>query len=105
MARFDIYRNIGPNSTDVPYVIDVQCDLLRELETRVVIPCRRRGQLQSAQIPPQLAPVIEIEGVPCVLETHYLAAVPVRLLKAKVASLAADQAKITAALDFLYQGF
>ena len=41
----------------------------------------------------------------CLLETPKLAAVPLRLLKTPVASLATDQARIVAALDFLFQGY
>ena len=37
------------------------------------------------------------------LETPKLAAVPLRLLKTKVATLAASRFEITAALDFLFQ--
>ncbi|MBZ0093400.1 MAG: CcdB family protein [Sulfuricellaceae bacterium] len=28
MARFDIFRNSGPHADDVPYLLDVQSDLL-----------------------------------------------------------------------------
>jgi toxin CcdB len=34
MARFDVYEVDGP----VPFVIDVQADLVAELHTRVVVP-------------------------------------------------------------------
>jgi toxin CcdB len=50
-------------------------------------------------------PMFEIEGVECLLETPKLAAVPLRLLKTPIASLASRQFEITAALDFLFQGF
>jgi hypothetical protein len=39
------------------------------------------------------------------LEIPKLAAVPLRLLKTPVAALAARQFEITAALDFLFQGY
>jgi toxin CcdB len=34
-----------------------------------------------------------------------MGAVPVRILKSPVASLAAEQARVTAALDFLFNGY
>lgn len=46
-----------------------------------------------------------VNDVPYLLETPKLAAVPLRLLKQPVQSLAAEQAAITGALDFLFQGF
>jgi toxin CcdB len=49
--------------------------------------------------------VFEIDGIEYLLETPKLAAVPLRLLKAPIASLASRQFEITAALDFLFQGF
>jgi hypothetical protein len=42
MARFDIYPNPdAARAADVPYLLDVQCDLLAALDSRVVIPLRR----------------------------------------------------------------
>jgi len=105
MARFEVFRNSGPHADSTPYLLDVQSDLLHGLETRAVIPLRRRDQFPASRIPQRLTPVFEIEGVDCMLETPKLAAVPLRLLKQPVKSLAAEQATITAALDFLFQGF
>jgi toxin CcdB len=41
----------------------------------------------------------------CLLETPKMAAVPLRILKTPVASLAGAQDQITGALDFLFQGY
>lgn len=39
MAQFDVYENPDPNSkATVPYLLDVQADLLNKLATRVVVP-------------------------------------------------------------------
>lgn len=105
MARFDAFRNSGPHADDVPYLLDVQSDLLQGLDTRVVIPLRRRDRFPANKIPQRLTPVFEVEGIACLLETPKLAAVPLRLLKQPVCSLATEQAAITSALDFLFQGF
>ena len=39
MAQHDIYRNPDPATAgDIPYILDLQCDLLSHLATRVVVP-------------------------------------------------------------------
>lgn len=105
MARFDVYPNTGPYAADVPYLLDVQSELLQGLETRVVVPLRRRDRFPSTNIPERLSPVFEIAGVPCLMETPKLAAVPLKLLKKPVASLAQQQQTISRALDFLFHGY
>ncbi|MGX2038733.1 CcdB family protein [Methylocaldum sp. MU1018] len=105
MARFDLYRNGGPHAGDVPYLLDVQSDLLQDLNTRVVVPLRRWDRFPVGRLPDRLTPVFEIEGIACFLETPKLAAVPLRLLKTPVVSLADNRAAITGALDFLFQGY
>ncbi|MBB2169033.1 plasmid maintenance protein CcdB [Gluconacetobacter aggeris] len=77
--------------------------MLQELGTRVVVPF----------LPPHKAPkpakglnpVFAFEGLPWVMMTQYLAAVPDRELKKVVASLAIHQDDITRALDLLLTGF
>jgi toxin CcdB len=69
------------------------------------VPLRRRDRFPVVSLPATLTPTFEVEGVECLLETPKLAAVPLRLLKTSVASLAARQFEITAALDFLFQGY
>lgn len=105
MPRFDVYRNSGEHAAVTPYLLDVQSDLLQGLETRIVVPLRRRDGFPVVSLPANLTPTFEIEGVECLLETPKLAAVPLRLLKTPIASLAASQFEITAAIDFLLQGF
>ena len=105
MARFEVYRNSGTHIGEVPYLLDVQSDLLHGLETRVVIPLRRRDRFPAERLPERLTPVFEIEGIVCLMETPKLAAVPLRLLKDPLVSLGENQTAITNALDFLFQGY
>lgn len=105
MARFDVFRNSGPYADDVPFLLDVQSNLLQGLDTRVVIPLRRCDRFQASRIPQRLTPVFNIEGLACLLETPKLAAVPLRLLRQSVCSLTSKQSEITGAVDFLFQGF
>jgi toxin CcdB len=105
MARFDVYRNAGAHAAETPYLLDVQCNLLEGLETRVVVPLRRRDRFPFVNLPANLTPTFTIEGVECILETPNLAAVPGRILRSPVMSLMESQFEIVAALDFLFQGF
>ena len=66
---------------------------------------RRVDRFSPVGLPRNLAPVVDIEGIACFLETPKLAAVPARILKQPVASLAQNSAAITGSLDFLFQGF
>lgn len=105
MARFDVYRNSGAHAADTPFLLDVQNDLLSGLDTRIVVPLRRRDRFPGVPLPANLIPVFEIDGIDCMLETPKLAAVPLRILKTPVASLSERQFEIVAALDFLFHGF
>lgn len=105
MARFEVYRNNSAKSADVPFLLDVQSDVLDRLDSRVVIPLRRRDRFPTVSLPADLMPVFQIDGVEYVLETPKLAAVPVRILKERITSLEASRFEIGAALDFLFQGF
>lgn len=44
MPRFDVYLNTGAQAATTPYLLDVQSDLLQGLETRIVVPLRRRDR-------------------------------------------------------------
>ncbi len=105
MPRFDVYANPGSQAKTTPFLVDVQSDLLDGLDTRMVIPLRRLDHFAEVRLPSQLTPVLQISGQTCLLETPKMAAVPLRSLKNPVASLASEQTQITAALDFLFQGY
>jgi toxin CcdB len=105
VARFDVYRNPGAQAADVPYLLDVQSNILSSLETRVVVPLRLHSRFPASKLPGNLSPLVMVEDSECIMETPKLAAVPLRILKTPVTTLAASHYEITAALDFLFQGF
>jgi toxin CcdB len=70
-----------------------------------VFSLRRSDCVSAVGLPKSQPPVFVIEGVACFMETPKLAAVPAKILKAPVTSLAPNGAAITGALDFLFQGF
>ncbi len=105
MARFDVYANTGSHADTTPYLLDVQSDLLDGLDSRMVIPLRSLEHFPKIRLPARLTPVFTIEGTDCLLETPKMGAVPLRVLKSPVTSLAQAQEQITVALDFLFQGY
>lgn len=105
MARFDVYANPGSHSASTPYLLDVQSDLLDGLDSRMVIPLRSVKAFPNVKLSNRLTPIFTIKGEEFLLETPKMGAVPRRVLKAPVSSLADEQSQITAALDFLFQGY
>ncbi len=105
MARFDVYTNSGSHATTTPYLLDVQSDLLDGLDTRMVIPLRSLKAFPKVKLSTRLTPVLTIQGEELLMETPKMGAVPQRVLKTPVTSLASEQAQISAALDFLFQGY
>jgi len=97
MTRFHVYR-FGSG-----LVVDTQSNLLDALHTRVVIPLvPERDAKRAAE---RLNPCFEIDGTVYVMMTEFLAAVPISELGIRVTSLAHHSDKITAATDFLFQGY
>ncbi len=104
MAQFDVLEN--PNEATnqaIPYLLDVQADLLDTLSTRVVIPLVAASTVGKAIT--HLNPKFAIEGTAVFMSTAELAGVPVRSLGKKVSSLKDQRHEIIAALDFLFTGF
>jgi len=104
MAQFDVYENPNPaTKQDVPFLLDVQADLLDELATRVVIPLVATSATGKAVR--HLNYLFTINRITVILSTAELAGVPVRTLGEKVCSLKDQRNEIIAALDFLFTGY
>lgn len=105
MARFDVYANPGGHAATTPYLLDVQSDLFDGLDSRMVIPLRSLEHFPQISLPLRLTPVFTINGADFLLETPKMGAVPQRVLKVPVMSLATERDRIIAALDFLFLGY
>ena len=83
MAQFDVYENPNPASQrTIPYLLDVQTDLLDNLATRVVAPL-----VNSAAMPMpgrHLNPAFSIEESKVIMSTAEIAGVSVKILGKKV---------------------
>jgi toxin CcdB len=98
MARFDFFENPAGG-----YFLDVQCDFLGNLSTRVVVPLMRSaGAPRPAK---RLNPTFTIGPEQFVMVTQFLAAVPVSELQRRVGSLAHERDAIMVALDMIFIGF
>ena len=103
MAQFDVYLN--PNSSTrqaIPYLLDVQANLLDSLTTRVVVPLLRAEIMELSAS--KLNPKFTINNTVVVMSSAELAGVSIRTLGEKVASLKAQRDEIIAALDLLFTG-
>lgn len=98
MAQFDFY--VVPAGSG--YWLDCQTDLMDEFNTRLVVPLL---PLDTAPKPVrQLNPVLDIEGKPFVMATHYAGAIPESELGRAAGSLAHYRYEIVKAFDFLITG-
>ncbi|MDO8412484.1 MAG: CcdB family protein [Gallionellaceae bacterium] len=103
MAQFDVYLN--PNTASrkgIPYLLDVQADLLDILATRAVVPLILEEEMGLAA--KHLNPQFKVKGATVVMSTAELAGVPNRSLGDKVATLKNKRDEIIAALDLLFTG-
>ena len=104
MAQFSVHRNKNPRTrTGIPFLLNVQSDLLEHLDTRVVVPL---AKARSFGGPPSeaLKPVFDIGGERCILLTPMLAGISKRDLGAEAGSLRDERFAIIAALDVLISG-
>ena len=104
MAQFDVYENPNEETNQtVPYLLDLQADLLDSLATRVVVPLVAATMIGRAV--KHLNPRFKIKGEAVLMSTAELAGVPRSALGEKVVSLKEQRNEIIAALDFLITGF
>lgn len=101
MAQFDVYENLNDKSRqNIPYLLDIQNDVLKNLSTRVVIPLVITNQSINF-----LNPKFTINQIDVILSTAELASIPMEILGNKVCSLRDKREEIIGAVDFLVTGF
>ena len=105
MARFDVYINADTQSRRLyPFLLEVQADLLRDLQTTVVIPLALPASIENKPTS-DLNPEFTISGKRVMAMTQELSAIQRRALGKRTASLVDEQTRILAALDLLLSGF
>jgi len=104
MAQFTVCRNKNPQtSSAVPFLLDIQNDLLDDLETRVVVPLCPLASMQGKTLR-TLMPVLDIEGERFVMLTPQMAGIPKSELGVPVTRVEQYRFEIIAAVDFLLTG-
>lgn len=104
MAQFAVHRNPSPQSkARVPFLLDVQSDLLADLGTRVVVPLCPASAMKGKLVK-TLMPTFQIDGKAYAMLTPQLAGIERKQMGAEVADLSARRAEIIAALDLLLTG-
>lgn len=105
LAQCSVYENSNPRTKeDVPFLLDVQSDLLSVLATRVVVPLYRSKAMASSTIT-RLTPVVRFKGKTFVAVVPELAGISRRELGAAVGDLAQAREDILRAIDLLLTGF
>lgn len=103
MAQYDVYENPNPaTKKSIPYLLDVQTDLLDNLATRVVVPLVISADMSTPAR--RLNPAFSIWKNMFHMSTSEIAGVSVKSLGKKVCSIKEYRNEIVAALDFLITG-
>ncbi|WP_157351357.1 CcdB family protein [Aliarcobacter butzleri] len=101
MAQFDVYENLNEKSKqNIPYLLDIQNDILKDLTTRVVIPLIITNKAINF-----LNPKFTINQIDVTLSTAEMASIPIEILGNKICSLKDKREEIISAVDFLVTGF
>ena len=105
MPQFSVYANSSAASRErVPYLLDVQSDLLGSLATSIVVPlCPAHGF--GAGLISTLMPVLTVGDQDYVMLTPELTGIARRELGPEAASLWEWRHRITAALELALSGF
>lgn len=103
MAQFDVYLNTNPETSNaIPFLLDVQANLLESLSTRLVIPLVRASEM--GRVMQKLNLRARVGTVEVVLSVPELAGVPASILGSKAGNLRDMRDEIIAAIDFLLTG-
>jgi toxin CcdB len=101
MAQFDIYLNENQSTNGrTPYLLDIQNDILKSLNTRVVIPMVR--DIKDVK---GLTKEFIINDEKVYLTTSQIGTVHLFELKTKILSCIEEKDEIKNSLDFLIYGF
>jgi len=98
----DVHANPDDPLGQMPYLLDIQTNLLSGLDTRVVVPLVRSASFGRPVS--RLHPAFAVGGAEFIMATHLLAAVRRQSLGAFVASLDEQRDAIISAIDVLWSG-
>ncbi|AXQ27213.1 hypothetical protein D0B54_00250 [Solimonas sp. K1W22B-7] len=102
LAQFQAYRNSRGSREEVPFLLDVQSNLI-QTGSRLVVPlvlATRYGLLYT-----RLNPGFTVDGIKVIAAVSDLAAIDERELRMVVADLSAHRDTLMQAIDFLITGY
>jgi len=101
MTQFDVFINKNPDTnTQIPYLLNVQNDILNTLTTTVVVPL-----ILNAKSISNLNPIFLIENKTVIMSTTEIGSIPISYLGDKVCSISDKRTEIINAIDFLITGY
>jgi toxin CcdB len=104
MGFLSVHGNPNPATRKaIPYLLDVQADLLDSLGTRVVVPLYSEASA-AACVMDRLTPRLTFQGRRLVAMVPELAGIAKRDLGVPVGELGSNRAVLVAALDLLFTG-
>ncbi|BEP38841.1 hypothetical protein GmRootV59_63150 (plasmid) [Variovorax sp. V59] len=104
MAQFDVYPNPSKlQRPDIPWMVDIQSDLLSALPTRLMVPLASRKH-RPAALPRALCPSVQWEGHALVAMPHMAAAFRAKDLGIARGNLRSQASELVAALDAVISG-
>jgi toxin CcdB len=102
MSQFQVYRNPRASRARVPFLLDVQSDVVN-IDSRLVVPLVYQREF-GARLP-RLNPSFKVAGAAVVMSTGDIAGVPSRDLRDWIADFGPKRVEVLAAIDFLLMGF
>ncbi|MFK7828504.1 MAG: CcdB family protein [Congregibacter sp.] len=104
MHQFDVYENPSKHTRKAyPLIVDIQCDVISDLATRIVVPLGREAEFKSEKLS-RLTPSIDYEGQVLLLLVPQIASIPTKILGTPIGTLSHMRDEIVAALDFAFTG-
>ena len=104
MPQFDVHRNPSAATREaIPYVVDIQSDLLSDLGTRLTLPLARAEHMPAVG-PRSLCPIFPVDGESLLLLPHLAAAFRTRDLGRAVGSLSGHANAFATAIDVVFSG-
>jgi len=105
MAQFSVHENSNPRTNaDVPFLLNVQSEVLSILATRMIVPLYRSDAIKSKAMT-QLTPMVKFKNKSLIAMVPEMAGIHQRELGAVVGDLTTLRADILQAIDLLITGF
>lgn len=104
MAQFDVYANPSKHQrSDIPWIVDIQSDLLSALPTRLVMPLALRKTM-PATVPKALCPPVLWGGEELVALAHLSAPFRAKDLGEVKGNLRLEASALVGAVDAVISG-